>query len=80
MTNMEQEAQTAKMMVEAGGKKAFVLIAELNGDTARMTRAISDHTTRREAKLWIGALNRERERVAKLIGVDPDDVDTATAI
>ena len=63
-------------MVEEAGKKAFVLIAEIDGDSASMTRAISEGTTKREAKAWIGALNRERERVAKLIGVDPDEVET----
>lgn len=78
MTNLEQEAHTARMMIEAGGKKAFVLIAEIQGDSAVMTRAISDGTSKKEALSWIGALNRERERVGKLIGVDPNIVKTTS--
>lgn len=77
MTNLEQEAEAARMMVEAAGKRAFVLIAEVQGDRASMTRSISEGTTKREGMAWIGALNRERQRVAKLIGVDPDDIETA---
>lgn len=79
MTNLEQEAETARMMVEASGKKAFVLIAEVEGDGAHMTRAISVGTTKREGMAWLGALNRERDRIGKLIGVDPDSVGTRSA-
>jgi hypothetical protein len=79
MTNLEQEAGAARMMVEAAGKRAFVLIAEVEGDRAALTRAISEGTTKREGMTWIGALNRERERVAKLIGVDPDGIGTKSA-
>lgn len=74
MTNLEQEAETARMMVEAGGKKAFVLIAEVQGAEVNLTRAISQGTTKREGMAWIGALNRERERIGRLIGVDPDSI------
>jgi hypothetical protein len=77
MTNLEQEAETARMMVEVAGKRAFVLIAEVQGDHVSLTRAISQGTTKREGMAWIGALNRERDRVAKLIGVDPDFIKTA---
>ena len=76
MTNLEQEAETARMMVEGAGKRAFVLIAEVEGDHVSLTRAISGGTTRREGVAWIGALNRERARVAKLIGVNPDSIET----
>lgn len=76
MTNLEQEAETAKMMVEADGRRAFVLIASIDGDHTTMTRSISDGTTKRDAISWIGALNRERERIAALIGIDPDSIET----
>ena len=74
MSNLEQEAETACMMVEASGKKAFVLIAEVQGAEVSLTRAISKGTTKREGMAWIGALNRERERIGRLIGVDPDSI------
>jgi len=77
MTNLQQEAETARMMVEASGKRAFVLIAEIEGDAASLTRAISEGTTKREGMAWIGALNRERERVGRLLNIDPDDIVTA---
>lgn len=77
MTNLEQEAETARMMVEAAGKRAFVLIAEIEGEAVSLTRAISKGTTKREGMAWIGALNRERERVGRLLNIDPDDIVTA---
>lgn len=79
MTNLEQEAEAARMMVESAGKKAFVLIAEIEGDAVSLTRAISADTTKREGMAWIGALNRERERVGRLLNIDPDDVETRPA-
>lgn len=79
MTNLEQEAQTARIMVEAAGKRAFVLIAEIQGDRASLVRAVSEGTTKREGMAWIGALNRERDRIAKLLGVDPDTIRTDAA-
>lgn len=79
MTAIEQEAQTARLMIEAGGRKAFVLIAEIDGDRVSLSRAISEGTTKREGISWIAALNRERDRVAKLIGVNPDDYTTGKA-
>jgi len=76
MTPLEQEAEPAKLMVEASGKRAFVLIAEIKRDEVSLVRAISEGTTKREAISWIAALNRERDRIAKLIGVNPDDYET----
>ena len=75
MTNLEQEAEAARIMVEAAGKKAFVLIAEITGAKVSLTRAISQGTTKREGVAWIGALNRERERVGRLLGIDPDEIE-----
>lgn len=74
LTSLEEEAHTARMMVEASGKKAFVLIAEINGNEFSVTRSISDGTTRNDGAGWIAALNRERDRIGKLLGVDPDSV------
>jgi hypothetical protein len=79
MTNLEQEAEAACMMVAAGGKRAFVLIAEAQGNHVSVTRAISEGVTKREGVAWIGALNRERARVGKLLGLDPDDIQFAPA-
>jgi len=52
------------------------LIAEIKRDEVSLVRAISEGTTKREAISWIAALNRERDRIAKLIGVNPDDYET----
>lgn len=78
MTNLEQEAETARMMIEASGKRAYVLVVEVDGESAAMTRAVSSNTTKRDAVSIIGALNRERERVGRLIGLDPDSVVSET--
>lgn len=75
ITALEQEAETAKMMVEQEGGKAFVLIASVRPDMVRATasqeirvvRGISKDTTRVDALAWIEVLQREIERVGKLI-------------
>ena len=75
MKKLEAEAEATRMLVETEGRKAFVLIASIAGDDMFLTRAISADTTRRDGRSWIAALNRERERIAKLIGIDPDSVE-----
>lgn len=76
MTNIEQEALTAQMMVEADGGKAFVLIAHISDATPRdglqgfhvqLVRGISDGVTKAHGVAWIEALEREINRIRSII-------------
>lgn len=75
-TNLDQEAAATRMIVEAGGEKTFVLIGAVQGDSVRLTCAVSKGVTPRDVEVWLGALNHERERIAGILGIHPDSIET----
>lgn len=71
---LDQEVESARMMLEGPGRKVFVLAVCVNdveheegGYGVSMCRSISEGTTRNQGAAYLIALERETARVEKLI-------------
>lgn len=68
-TNLEQQLETARILTEAPGHKILVVgIAAGGVESGRMTRSVSQGTTKAHARIFIAGLEREIARIKRLIG------------
>ncbi|UIJ46934.1 hypothetical protein LZK98_08320 [Sphingomonas cannabina] len=63
----DEEAKALVAVLEGEGRKVHVLVTAIEGDEVTLIRAVSDRTTRSDARGILQALDHERDRIAAKI-------------